>query len=242
MTTSSPGSHSASMVAAMASVAPTVTSTSVLGVELEAVPGPLVGGHGAGAARARRGSAGTGCALRGWRVTATSRSSVGPVGVGEALAEVDRARRRGQLGHGGEDRGGEGLQPPGQVRVPRCHRDDRTNGFLARLSSGGPCSASPTSTCTAGWTGGAGPTTIVAAIAVARRRRRRARGDLDGRRGRGRRAGGNGRRAISATRWWRTPSARAAASSPSRTPTTAGSPSPARATATGRSTSTASAP
>ena len=93
MTTSSPGSHSASNVAAMASVAPTVTSTSVLGVELEAVPGPLVGGDGLaqlGHAVARRvlvapvadGGHGDLAEL------------LGPVGVGEALAEVDRARRQ----------------------------------------------------------------------------------------------------------------------------------------------------
>ena len=89
-----------------------------LGMQVQAVPGALVGRHGLaqlGDAVARR-------VLvppfpdGGHRHLA---QLFGPVGVGEALAEVDRARRRRQLGHGGEDRGGEGLQPPGQVRVPR---------------------------------------------------------------------------------------------------------------------------
>ena len=93
MTTSSPGSHSASMVAAMASVAPTVTSTSVLGIELDAVPGPLVGGHGLaqlGYALARRVLVAA-FPDGGHRDLA---QLLGPVGVGEALTEVDRTRRR----------------------------------------------------------------------------------------------------------------------------------------------------
>ena len=45
MTTSSPGSHSASSAAAIASVAPAVISTCDVGVDLEAVPALLVRGH-----------------------------------------------------------------------------------------------------------------------------------------------------------------------------------------------------
>ena len=78
----------------MASVAPTVTSTSVLGVDMEAVPVALVGGDGL---------AQLGDALTGRVLVATLPDGadgdlaqlLGPVGVGEALTEIDRVRRRG---------------------------------------------------------------------------------------------------------------------------------------------------
>ena len=127
MTTSSPGSHRASRVAAMASVAPTVTSTSVSGSRSR----PYQARWCAATARRSSGMPALGRVLVAPLPDGRHRDLaqlVGSVGVGEALAEVDRAGGGGQLGHGGEDRGGERLQAPGQIRVPRCHRDDRTCG------------------------------------------------------------------------------------------------------------------
>ena len=109
MTTSSPGSHSASSDAAIASVAPVVTSTSVSGSYVEPVPVLLVrGDRGAqlGDARAGRVLVVTGAD----GVDGGVEHLLRPVGVGEALAEVDRPRRDRQRRHLGEDRGAEALQ------------------------------------------------------------------------------------------------------------------------------------
>ncbi len=197
----------------MASVAPTVTRTSLSGFEVEVVPGALVRGDGA----AQLGDAGARRVL----VVAVADGVGGDllelggaVGIGEALAEIDRVGGDGQLRHGGEDRRGERAQALRQLRVgvaasvaeswrggvdlsvPGCHARRSYPAISGAYGLRPPCSASPTTTCTAGWTGGAGPSTIVAAIGTLGRRRHRARGVLDDR-GRGRgpgRGGGPGAR------------------------------------------------
>ena len=77
------------MVAAMASVAPTVTSTWVLGVELDAVPGPLMGRHGV----PQLGDAAAGRVLVAPLADGGDRhlaQLLGPVGVRKTLTEIDR--------------------------------------------------------------------------------------------------------------------------------------------------------
>ena len=121
----------------MASVAPTVTRTSVSGSSSRPYQARWC------AATAWR-SSGMPCARRvlvaplADGVDRDLAQLVGAVGVGEALAEVDRARRRRQLGHGGEDRRGERAQAPGQVRAsPRVPpRTMVPTAIRGRLSSG----------------------------------------------------------------------------------------------------------
>ena len=225
----------------MASVAPTVTRTSVSGSSSSAVPRTLVRRHGLaqlGDAAARRvlvvalpdGGDGDLAQL------------LGAVGVGETLAEVDRAGVCGQLGHGGEDRRGEGAQAPGQIRVPRCHRDDRTGGDPRRLSSAPTVLSIANYNMHCGMDGWGRPFDYVAAIRRPRGRRDRDRGVVDDR-GPRRGPGRGGGRARSATRSSRTPSAGAGASGPSPTPLRRGWPEPSWSrAATGRCTSTACAP
>ncbi len=108
-----------------------------LGVELDAVPGPLMGRHGV----AQLGDAAAGRVLVAPLADGGDgdlAELLGPICVRKTLTEIDRVGPERQLGHGGEDGRGEGLQPPAELRVPgcRCHRDDGTNGVVARLSSG----------------------------------------------------------------------------------------------------------
>ena len=132
-----------------------------LGIEVEAVPGALVRGHGApqlGDARARRVLV---APLPDGRHRHLAQL-VGTVGVGEALAEVDRAR-----GGASSDMVAKIVVVKGRRRRARYASPAATATIVPTAISGayrlgGPCSASPTTTCTAGWTGGAGPTTTSA--------------------------------------------------------------------------------
>ena len=150
----------------MASVAPTVTSTSVSGSSSRPYQARWC------AATARRSS---GMPLPGgyWlrpsrmAATATSRSSSGPSVSGKpwprltepvAVASSDMVAKMVVVN---------GRQAPGQIRVPAGTATIVPTAIGRAYRRVGPCSASPTTTCTAGWTGGAGPTTIVAAIAYA---------------------------------------------------------------------------
>ena len=120
------------MVAAMASVAPAVTSTSSSGENVEPVPGRLVGGDGGpqlGHALARRVLVAPGQHGLGRDAGQLGR----PVGVGEALAQVDRVGGGGQFGHLGEDRGAVRPQSLDEIaRGPDRHPGDGTGA----LSSG----------------------------------------------------------------------------------------------------------
>src|SRR5581483_9020608 len=125
----------------------------------EAVPALLVLGHGApqlGDARAGRVLVVAGADGGHGDLT----QLVGAVGVREALAEVDRAGGGGQFRHGGEDGGGEGTEACGPVVGGAVgHRTMVLTGGTVAYRRAGPCSPSPTSTCTPGSTGGAGPST-----------------------------------------------------------------------------------
>ena len=192
MTISSPGSHRASRVAAMASVAPTVTRTLGLGVDLDARTRP------AGESATARRSSGT-PALGGYWLCPVPDGRhrdlaqlVGAVGVGEALAQVDRIGGGGQLRHGGEDRRGEGLQPTGQIRLPRWPpRRSYQCDHLRRLSSGRTVLSIANYNMHCGMDGWGRPYDYTRAIALPGRRRDRARGGVDHRR---RRRGRPGRR------------------------------------------------
>ena len=203
-----------------------------------------------GAARGCRGSAGTGCRRGGWPSAATSFSSSGPSVSGKPWPRLTESGGGGQLGHGGEDRRGERAQALGQlgggaggvgVSVPGSHRGRSYPAISGAYRLRRPCSPSPTSTCTAGWTGGAGPSTIsppsgrldadVIVLEEAwthRGRRRRARPK--------RRRGRSGYQVADPRS-----SARAGGSCPSRTRPTPGSPGHRGPTRTTRSTWTASA-
>ena len=199
----------------MASVAPTVTSTSVSGSSSRPYQAALVRGHGLAQLGDALRWAGTGCGPSRMAATATSRSSSGPSVSGKPWPRLTEPVASGQLGHGGEDRRGEGLQAPGQMRVPCCHRDDRTNGDVARLSSGRTVLSIANYNMHCGMDGWGRPYDYLGCDRRARRRRHRARGGLDGR-GRRRAAARRRRRpGISATRSWRTRSARGGASGPS---------------------------
>ena len=98
-----------------------------VGIDLQAVEASLVVGH----RPAQRWDAQAGRVLV---VAGTHRSHcrledrVGPVGVGEALAEVDGAGARRQLGHLREDRGAEALEALDEVGVALAHRCHGSGG------------------------------------------------------------------------------------------------------------------
>ena len=153
MTTSSPGSHSASSAAAIASVAPVVTSTSPSGsssmpwkrrwcsaiaARSSGMPGP--GGYW----------------LRPSRIACDGRlEHLGrPVGVGEALAEVDRAGARGERRHLGEDRRAEAGEPArqaarrhGAARLAGSRRSSSSRTLRRTSSNDSSRSRSTGSTC-----------------------------------------------------------------------------------------------
>ncbi len=163
MTTSSPGSHSASSAAAIASVAPGGHEHLAVGVELDAVEAALVRGD----RRAQLGDAGAGRVL----VDAGAHGLHGgledlgrAVRVGEALAEVDRAGARGQRGHLREDRRAEALRG-GEFSAGRSTTRPSTRRCGRRA---GACTSWPRNAVSSPAAGGRRPTS-------ARRRGRRRR-------------------------------------------------------------------